>query len=162
VALLARAVDDLARSFSEVLTRKFGVELRVSLPDGDAAIAEGAPVACSLDIGCGSQVGRVVLLLPKEALLAGADAQQHPPHAPDPNVVAVVESVELQVVAELGRVAMTRGRLSRLAVGDLIRLDVPVTGAVDVRADGHVLLRGHPTTNEGQIAIRVAARSRPA
>ena len=53
---------------------------------------------------------------------------------------------------------MSLGRLSRLAVGDVIRLDVPVSAAVSVRADGQVLLQGHPTTSEGQIAIRVGGR----
>ena len=51
---------------------------------------------------------------------------------------------------------MTLGHLSRLRVGDMVRLDVPVGGAINVRADGHVVLRGHPTTNAGQIAIRIA------
>lgn len=155
VALLARVVEDLSRSFSEVTFKKFGIRLRAAPPDADAAIAEGAPVACSLDIGSGQQVGRVVLLLPKEALLAAADAQEHPAQSRDPAVVAVLETVELQLVAELARVSMSLGRLSRLAVGDVIRLDVPVSGAVKVRADGHVVLQGHPTTSEGQIAIRV-------
>jgi flagellar motor switch protein FliM len=156
VALLARVVEDLSRSFSEVTAKKFGFTLRMRPPDADAALAEGAPVVCSLDIGSGPRLGRVVLLLPKEALLAGADAQQHPVREPDPGVSAVLGHVELQVVAELARVAMSLGRLSRLAVGDVIRLEVPVGGAVNVRADGHLLLRGHPTTSEGQIAIRVA------
>ena len=157
-ALLSRVVNDLTRSFSEVTTKKFGIALRAAPPDADAAIAEGAPVACSLEIGSGAQVGRVILLLPKEALVGAADAQQQAPAPPDPGVVAVLGGVELQIVAELARVRMSLGRLSRLAVGDVIRLEVPVSAAVDVRADGRVLLQGYPTTSEGQIAIRVGRR----
>ena len=101
VALLSRVVQDLSRSFSDVTSKKLGVALRAAPPDADAAIAEGAPVACSLDITSGTQVGRVVLLLPKEALLGGAEAQQQPVVPPDPNVLAVLGGVELQLIAEV-------------------------------------------------------------
>jgi flagellar motor switch protein FliM len=50
---------------------------------------------------------------------------------------------------------MTLGQLSSLRVGDTIRLEVPVGGAINVRADGRVVLRGHPTTSAGQIAVRI-------
>jgi flagellar motor switch protein FliM len=70
----------------------------------------------------------------------------------------VIEEVELELVVELARIRMTLGHLSVLKAGDTIRLDVPVGAAVDVRADGHVVLRGQPTTNAGQIAIRIEGR----
>jgi flagellar motor switch protein FliM len=155
VALVSRVVDGVVRSFSDVLKRKFGITLQATAPDADDAITEGAPVVCSLEFGAGEQVGRVLLLLAKEALLAGTDAREHPPHAADARVASVLEQVQLEIVAELARVKMTLGQLSRLRVGDTIRLDVPVGGIVSVRADGRVLLRGNPTTSGGQIAIRV-------
>jgi flagellar motor switch protein FliM len=158
IALVARVVDGIVRSFSEVLSRKFDITLRSIAPDADDAMAEGAPIACCLEITGGTQVGRVVLLLAKESLLTKAESREHPARAEDPRVAAVVESVEVELVAELARTRMPIGALSRLQVGDTIRLEVPVGGVVDVRIDGRVLLRGRPTTQAGQIAIRLLSR----
>jgi flagellar motor switch protein FliM len=154
-ALMGRVVDGVVRSFSEILVKKFGFGLRSVAPDADDAITEGAPVACTLELGGTDPPGRVVLLLPKEALLSVTEARENPVHPTDPRVVAVLDQVELEVVAELARVKLSLGQLSRLKVGDTIRVDTPVGGKVSVRADGRVLLRGHPTTSGGQIAIRV-------
>ncbi len=154
-ALIGRVVDGVVRSFSEVLVKKFGFGIRSVAPDADDATTEGAPVACSLELGGSEPQGRVVLLLAKEALLSVTEARENPAHPTDPRVLSVLDQVELEVVAELARVKMSLGQLSRLKVGDTIRLDTPVGGKVSVRADGRVLLRGHPTTSGGQIAIRV-------
>lgn len=154
-ALMGRVVDGVVRSFSEIMVKKFGFGLRAVAPDAEDATTEGAPVACTLELGGTDPAGRVVLLLPKEALLGVTEARENPAHPADPRVVAVLDQVELEVVAELARVKISLGQLSRLKVGDTIRVDTPVGGKVSVRADGRVLLRGHPTTNAGQIAIRV-------
>lgn len=158
VALVARVVDGMVRSLSEVLTKKFGLSLRAVPPDSDDAMAEGAPVACSLEIAGGARPGRAVLLLAKEALLARSEARENPASAEDPRVAAVLAGVEVELVAELARMRLPLGQLSRLQVGDTLRLDVPVGGTVPVRVDGQVLLRGQPTTHAGQIAIRIAPR----
>jgi flagellar motor switch protein FliM len=157
VALLSRVVDGVVRSFSEVLSKRLSIALHGSAPDGDDAGSEAAPIACSFEIATSTQQGRVVLLVAKEALLGGAEAPRAVGSSNvDPRVANVVEQVELDLVAELARLRMTLGHLARLRVGDMVRLDVPVGGAINVRADGHVVLRGHPTTNAGQIAIRIA------
>jgi flagellar motor switch protein FliM len=158
VALLARVIEGAVRSLSEALERRFGFTLKSGAPDADEASSEGAPIVCSFDIECGEQTGRVVLLLAKEALLGNAEADGPAPPEPDERVARVLADVDLDLVVELARVQMPLGRLASLKVGDVVRLDLPVGAAVDVRADGHVVLRGHPTTNAGQIAIRVAGR----
>lgn len=158
IALVARVVDGIVRSFSEVLSKKFDISLTSTAPDSDDAMAEGAPVACCLEIVGQGPPGRVVLLLAKEALLAKAESREHPVHANDPRVAAVLEGVELELVAELTRTKLPLGVLSRVKVGDTLRLDVVVGGAVSIRIDGHALLRGHPTTHAGQIAIRLVGR----
>ncbi len=158
VALLARVVDGAVRSLSEVLSRRFGFAIEPIAPDADEATSEGAPIACSFDVGVGGQTGRVVLLLEKEALLGPSDDSEPPGDSADPRVARVVQDVELDLVVELARLPLPIGRLATLKAGDVIRLDVPVGGAVNVRADGSVVLRGHPTTNAGQIAVRIAGR----
>ncbi|HXN30706.1 MAG TPA: FliM/FliN family flagellar motor switch protein, partial [Polyangiaceae bacterium] len=134
IALVSRVIDGLVRSFSEVLTRRFGIALQVSAPDGDDASSETAPVVCSFELGADAQIGRVMLLVAKEALVSGGeDRRDAPTNAVDPRVAGVVEQVELDLVAELARMKMTLGHLSSLRVGDTIRLDVPVGGAINVR-----------------------------
>ena len=157
VALVSRVVDGVVRSFSEVLSKRLAIELHGSAPQSEDAGSEAAPIACSFEIATSTQQGRVVLLVAKEALLGGAEAAPKAVSGTvDPRVANIVEQVELDLVAELARLRMTLGHLARLRVGDMVRLDVPVGGAINVRADGHVVLRGHPTTNAGQIAIRIA------
>jgi len=146
------------KSLSDVLMKKFGFELHAAPPDGDDATSEGAPIACSFELGSGEQIGRVVLLVAKEALLGSVDEKDATAQLPDTDVARVVDEVELDLVVELARLRMTIGQLSSLRAGDTIRLDVPVGAAVDVRADGHAVLRGHPTTHAGQIAIRIEGR----
>lgn len=158
VALLARVIDGAVTSLSDVLARRFGFALQSVAPDVDEATSEGAPIACSFDVGAASQTGRVILLIAKEALLGASEDADGPRDVPDPRVTRVMQDVELDLVVELARVPLALGRLAALKQGDVIRLDVPVGGAVNVRADGNVVLRGHPTTNAGQIAIRIAGR----
>jgi flagellar motor switch protein FliM len=159
MALVARVVNDIVRSLSEVFLRKFGFTLEASAPDGEDASSETAPIACCFELGAGEHIGRVVLLIAKEALLVGLpDGERSPPRQRDARISAVVEQVELDIVAELARTKMSVGRISSLRVGDSIRLDVPVGAAVLLRADGHVVLRGYPTTRSGQIAIRIEGR----
>jgi flagellar motor switch protein FliM len=156
MALVSRVVDGVIHSLSEVLSRRLGIRFEARSPDGDDASSEAAPIACSFELGAGEKIGRVVLLVPKEALLAGGEDAQDSAAQVDPRVASVVEQVELNLVAELARMRVTLRQLSNLRVGDTIRLEVPVGAAINVRADGYVVLRGHPTTSAGQIAIRVA------
>jgi flagellar motor switch protein FliM len=159
VALVARVLNDIVRSLSEVFTRKFGVSLNVVAPDSDEASSEAAPIACCFEIGAGEHLGRVVLLVAKEALLVGSsEGDRTSDRHVDQRISAVVEQVELEIVAELARVRMSVGQLSALRVGDSIRLEVPVGAAVSLRANGYVVLRGYPTTSAGQIAIRIEGR----
>ena len=144
------------RSLSDVLSRKFDISLQIAAPNGEDASSETAPIVCSFELGAGPQLGRVMLLVAKEALLRGAEERQgNSPEGADPRVADVLGHVELELVAELARMPMSLGRIASLRVGDTLRLDVPVGGTVHVRAEGRSVLRGHPTTSAGQIAIRI-------
>lgn len=157
-ALVARVIDGIVRSLSDTLSRKFGFSVQAVAPEAEEATSEAAPVACSFEIQAGGRKGRAVLLLAKEVFLGTPDEGQQRAQREDPRVARVVEEVELDLVVELARVALPIATLASLKVGDVIRLDTAVGSAVEVRADGHVVLRGHPTTHAGQIAIRLAGR----
>jgi flagellar motor switch protein FliM len=152
-ALVSGLASGIARAFSECLFGAIGVMLEVSPPPGDDAAADSCPIACALEFGANEQVGRVILLLPKEVLLA--EPAVATTATLDPRIAAVLEQVEVEIVAELARVRMKVSELVALKVGDTLRLDVPVNGTVTVRAGEKELLRGKPTTLGGRIAVRV-------
>jgi flagellar motor switch protein FliM len=160
-ALMAGLTAGIARAFSDALVGSLGVRFECRAVSADDGLSESTPIACVLEFGSEAQVGRVALLLPKEILLPLADdSAALPIGGADPRVVGVLEGVEIELIAELGRMQLRVGDLGALRVGDTLRLDVPVSGTVSVRANQHVLLRGRPTTSGGRIAIEIAAPSR--
>jgi flagellar motor switch protein FliM len=159
-ALASGLAAGIVRAFSDTLSAAIGLRLEGRAADVDEATAQSAPIACVLEFGVEDRIGRIVLLLPKEALLASV-ADADPPARPtgDPGIAAVLENVEIDVIAELGRVSMRVEALTGIKVGDMLRLDVPVNGMVLVRANDRVLYRGRPTTHGGRISVKIAADS---
>jgi flagellar motor switch protein FliM len=156
-ALVAGLSSGIVRAISEALSPAIGVRLECRPAGIDEATAESAPIACALEFGEGDTIGRAILLLPKEVLLAAVDQSDPPPGSgPDPRIVSVLENVELDLVVDLGRVGMRLGAVAALKVGDTVRLDVPVNGTVVVRAEDQELLRGRPTTSGGRIAVKIS------
>jgi flagellar motor switch protein FliM len=157
-ALVAGLASGIVRAFSETLAATIGLTLECRPADVEDATAESAPIACVLEFGIETNVGRVILLLPKEVLLGSTgDSDSPATQGSDPRISSVLENVEIVLVAELGRLRMRVGEVMRLKVGDMLRLEVPVHGLVSIRADDHVLLSGRPTTNGGRIALKIAA-----
>ena len=111
-----------------------------------------------LQFGTPDYTGRAALFLPKEALASrSGGSSADGPIQVDPAVAATLSNVEMEVVVELGRLPIRLGQLSNLKVGDTLKLDVAVGGLVKVRAGSRELLKGRPTTQGGQIAIRIEA-----
>jgi flagellar motor switch protein FliM len=158
-ALIARVAEGVVGAASATLGAIAGFRL-LRLPHTPGATPADAPsIALRLGLGDAGSFGTVVLAVGRDALLAsGAAMPSARRDAIEPRVAATLEDVELEVVAELGRVRMKLGELSALAVGDVLDLDVPVGGVVKVRAGNRFLLEGHPTTSGTQVAIRVARR----
>jgi flagellar motor switch protein FliM len=155
-ALMARLARGIVPAFSDVLSARAGVRLRAAAPDAGEAEMEGALIACALEFAVESNVARVILLLPKESLLPAADESDAPPaRTADRRVEAVLDDVELEVVAELGRVPMKLSDAACLRVGDTLRLDLLVGAPVTVRADGRALMKGRPSTSGGRIVVRI-------
>jgi flagellar motor switch protein FliM len=153
-ALLSGLAANIVRAFSEALWGAIGVKLEPRPASYEQSSADGGPIACVLEFGVEPQLGHAILLLPKEVLLAEPATANAV--ALDPRIASVLEDVELDLVAELGRLRMTVWDVAALKVGDTLRLDVPVSGTITVRADRRELLRGRPTTMEGHIAVKIA------
>ena len=153
IALAARLARSLVAAFDEVL-RPLGAPL---------AIAEEAPggqggavlVACAVRIGEGDTAGTIVLLVPAGAIETNEVAEAAPPEA-GPATQAAVAEVELEVVAELGRVRLMLTRIASLRVGDVLRLPLSVDAPARLHVGGHGLFLGTPTTRGSQIAIEIS------
>ncbi len=65
--------------------------------------------------------------------------------------------VRLPLTVELGRAVITVGDLVHLAPGDVVTLDTPRDGPVDVLVKGRVKFRGHPGRSGKRLAVRITA-----
>jgi flagellar motor switch protein FliM len=153
-ALISGLGIGIVRAFSEALWATISVKLEARPASFEESKSDSGPIACVLEFGPPEQPGRAMLLLPKEVLLADPGSPTAVPV--DPRITSVLEGVELDLVAELGRLRMRVWDVAALKVGDTLRLDVPVGALVTVRANERELLRGRPTTAGGHIAVRIA------
>jgi flagellar motor switch protein FliM len=158
-ALVGRVADQVLRAFAEVLCPR--VTMRVTPRPPTTAVAvprdDAAPVVAVLEFTTGEHTGAAALVLPRDALV-GDDVDPETVRAapaPDGRVAGTLGGVDLELVVELARAPMRLSELSRLRVGDTLPLSVSLGDAVVVSADGQPLLRGHPTTMGGRIAIRI-------
>jgi flagellar motor switch/type III secretory pathway protein FliN len=111
-------------------------------------------LACELAVETPQGTARIILVIPADALATRATAPE-PEAAGDPRVARLMDDVEVELVVELGRVALPIGRMASLAVGDTLRLDVPVAGLVSIRASDQELMQGRPTSSAGRIAVKL-------
>jgi flagellar motor switch protein FliM len=158
-ALLGRVAETLVQTLSVALSARFGVRLNRMPGAGDDPPAGAAGVStalCLLELGDDVKLGRVAVVLPSD-LLTNSNAPT-PGGGPDARVAALLGGVELDVVVELGRVSIKLDQLTALRPGDTLRLDTPVEGAVSVRAGSRAVFEGQPTTQRGQLAVRVLGR----
>jgi flagellar motor switch protein FliM len=152
-ALAARLTRGLCAAFDEVLTR---LDVRIEIAPGSAPERHGGLfLACSIAIGGDDAPGHIVLLLPSTAVEVSV-APPAPVGANNPLAAAALAAVEVEIVAELGRVRVPLARIASLKVGDVLRLPLPVDAPARVVAGGRPLFDGRPTTRGAQIAIEVA------
>jgi len=71
-----------------------------------------------------------------------------------------VDVTEVELSAMLGKAQETVRRLLELQVGDVLRLDGVPGDPIAVKAQGVTVLRGHPVTLHGNLAIEVIAAER--
>jgi type III secretion system YscQ/HrcQ family protein len=78
--------------------------------------------------------------------------------AAEPTVAAVstlADSLEVEVVVELGRVELPATELMQLGVGDVITLQKPLVGAVDLRVGGKVIGKAELVDVDGEAGVRL-------
>ncbi|WP_169927301.1 FliM/FliN family flagellar motor switch protein [Labilithrix luteola] len=165
-ALASRVARGLVAAFDEALSRcdvrfhagpdTIGSSASHRPPHGEGGSSSPEPggllVACTLRMGEDELSGHVTLLLPAawfDSVVPGPAQTTEP----EPRTTAAMAFVELDVIAELGRVKVPLTRLATLKVGDVIRLPLPVDARAHVRVGDRALFQGKPTTRGAQLAI---------
>lgn len=105
--------------------------------------------------------GTMVLAISKSALMSARVSHGKHTDVIDQRVIATMEEVCVDVVAELGRVVMSVAQLAALRVGHTLRVPVPVNGAVNVRVEDVPLFKARPTTSGSQLAIKLMDTTPP-
>ncbi len=145
-ALASRLSEAMVRALS-LATAKIGAVLDAKAtpppPTGPAVVA-------TLVIDGG---GSIKVALPIAAI-AQADGASPAPAASD-GIARAMLDVELDVVAELGKIKLSITALADLKVGDVVRLTLPLDERARISAGGITLFRGRPTTNGELVAIEI-------
>jgi flagellar motor switch protein FliN len=68
---------------------------------------------------------------------------------------AVLGSLTIDVVAQLGRGTMTIDELAHLGAGEVVQLDTPLNGVIDLTLNGALVARGEIVAVDDQFGIRV-------
>jgi len=144
-ALAGRVAAGILRAFVDVFRARLGLGLEqtASAPPTDT----GACVVLSFSIADGGTIG---LAVPIAGLHDGDEPSDT---ADDGRIAAVLVDVEVDVVAELGKVRMPLQALASLRVGDLLQLTLPLEERARVCAGGAVLFHGRPTASGLAIGI---------
>jgi flagellar motor switch protein FliM len=107
----------------------------------------------TLEIGSGDNAGRIVLLLPVSESGSVVPAGLAAPT--EERTAEALGHVDVDLVVELGRAVLPLARVASLAVGDVLRVPLPLDAAARVRVGSTVLFRGRPTTSGHQIAVAI-------
>lgn len=156
-AAIGRLVDPMVKLLSEVFLG-LGVRFR-RLPAATGTPTEGDVAAITFNVG-GRDDRKIVVAVSRDALAsAGAPMLQGSRRSDaESRVPGILANVEVELVAELGRVQRRLASIDSLRVGNVIRLDTPVKAPVVVRIQGKPVFRGRPTTAGTQLAVSVIER----
>ncbi len=143
--------DGIPRAFGGALGSRLGLTIEVTAGATPTRVGVGVLLTFALAGG-----GVLALALPIAVL---GDAQAAADAAVDGRIAAALVDVEVDVVAELGKVRLPLSALSALAVGDIVHLSLPLDERARVCAGGAVLFRGRPTASGGTIGIAIEGQA---
>lgn len=156
-AAIGRLADPMVKLLSEVFL-SLGVRFR-RLPNATGIPTDGEFAVLAFKVG-GRDDRKILVAVSRDALasagtpvLAGSRRGESESRVP-----AILANVEVELVAELGRVERRLASIDALRVGHVIRLDTPVQSPVTVRIQGKPIFRGRPTTSGTQLAVSVTER----
>ncbi|HVH45747.1 MAG TPA: FliM/FliN family flagellar motor switch protein [Labilithrix sp.] len=146
-ALATRVTGTLLRAFSEVIASRLALLVE---PAAAKDIAAGTAVVLPLVMEGG---GKVMLAIPLSVVTQ--DEESTDSDRIDSGLAAAMTDVELDVVAELGKVRLPLEAIAQLAIGDVIRLSLPLDERARICAGGATLFHGRPTASGHVVAVAI-------
>ncbi len=162
-ALIGRVATTIAEDYAVAIKSVANLEMRaVSLDPMRAGEQLDLPKD-AIRVDCGfdgvQSPGKIQLYIGAEVLEAAMKAQDTvEATAGDPRMAKAVSSVSVQVVAELGRLELSLGRVLALAKGETLRLSTAVEEPIAVRVAGVTKFKAVPVVSRGQLAVQVKQR----
>lgn len=145
-ALAGRVSEGILRAFGEALRSRLGLTIEATTAASPTQAGASAVLTFALAGG-----GVIALAVPLSVL---GDTQAAV-ESGDGRVAAVLVDVEVDVIAELGKVRLPLSALAALAVGDVVQLALPLDERARVCAGGVVLFRGRPTASGVTVGIAI-------
>lgn len=163
-ALIARIARGLAQSFADAVREEVGLTFSVVASQAradddppDFPTAHGLRVACGFEPSSGDP--RISIAVSAEALeLAAREQEDDAGIAPDPRMVEALMDVELDVVAELGRIRLGLREVLGLHVGQVLRLPTATDDPVILKVADLPKLEGRPVVSRGQVSLEIKGR----
>jgi flagellar motor switch protein FliM len=148
-ALASRVSGGVLRAFSDVIASKLGVEIKAT---ASKDIEPGSAVVAALALDAG---GRILVAIPLSAIRTSeaAEADAAGPAPIDAGIAMAMTEVEVDIVAELGKVRLPLETIANLKVGDVLRLTLPLDERARVCAGGAMLFQGRPTASGEVVAV---------
>jgi flagellar motor switch protein FliM len=101
----------------------------------------------------------VIIAASSEVLTRALDLRTHQRQGEyNPEMLASLSGVEVELVAELGRATMALRQALDLSVGDVVRLNTTDNDSVCVRVGGIRKFEAVPVTSRGQMAVEIRSR----
>ena len=144
-ALASRVSGTMLRAFGEVTSHKLGVFIE---PISAKDIESGSAVVVTL---CMEGGGKILLALPLSSIHATKEPVEDA--EVDSGIAMALTEVEVDIVAELGKVRLPLEAIASLKVGDVLRLALPLDERARVCAGGAVLFHGRPTASGEVVAV---------
>ena len=95
--------------------------------------------------------GKILLALPLSSIHATKEPVEDA--EVDSGIAMALTEVEVDIVAELGKVRLPLEAIASLKVGDVLRLALPLDERARVCAGGAVLFHGRPTASGEVVAV---------
>jgi flagellar motor switch protein FliM len=160
-ALIGRIARSLAADLVAAIKQVAHLELAVTTEEprkeGGGKALTGFRVVCDVD-GTGVPTALVVTIGAKSFDDAVRESSAREAAEADPRIGDALPEVDLELVAELGRVSIGLRRVLSLKPGDVIRLTTAVDDAVALRIEGVPKFLVAPITSRGQLAVEIRAR----
>ncbi len=143
-ALAGRVSGTMLRAFGEVTSHKLAITIE---PIAAKEIESGSAVVVTLNMEGG---GRILLALPLSSIHTAEPVEEA---QADSGIAMALTDVEVDIVAELGKVRLPLEAIAALKVGDVLRLSLPLDERARVSAGGAVLFQGRPTASGESVAV---------